>query len=62
MKNEYDFSKGVKGKYFKRYSAGTNVVLIDGDVAKAFPTSAAVNEALRGLMALAEKTVKLRQR
>ncbi|MCC6196672.1 MAG: hypothetical protein IT518_19635, partial [Burkholderiales bacterium] len=48
MRAEYDFSKGVRGKYAKRLGKeGSNVVVLDPDVAKAFPTSAAVNEALR---------------
>jgi hypothetical protein len=51
MRPEYDFSKGVRGKYAKRYAAGTNVVLLDADVVKAFPTSAAVNRALRSVIA-----------
>ena len=44
---EYDFSQGVQGKYAKRYAAGTNVVLLDRDIAEAFPTDEAVNTALR---------------
>lgn len=53
---EYDFSKmtgGVKGKYAERYKAGTNLVLLEPDVAKAFPTAESVNEALRLLMQIA---------
>ncbi len=50
MKDEYDFSKGQRGKYAKQYSEGTNVVLLDPDVAKVFPTSESVNKALRALM------------
>ncbi len=52
LRSEYDLSKlegGVRGKYFKRYSAGTNLVLLQPDVARAFPTGEAVNEALRQL-------------
>lgn len=49
MLDHYDFSGGVRGKYFARYSQGTNVVLLEPDVARAFPTSAAVNQALRKL-------------
>ena len=58
IRREYDLSKldgGVRGKYFKRYSAGTNLVLLQPDVARAFPTEEAVNEALREL-ARATKT------
>lgn len=59
MRGEYrreDLGKGVRGKYLRRYSKGTNLVLLDERVARAFPTSEAVNDALLGLMALAEKT------
>ena len=45
----YDLTGGVRGKYVKRYRQGTNVVLLDPDVAEKFPTSEAVNEALRRL-------------
>jgi hypothetical protein len=50
MRDKYDFSKGVRGKYAKRYAEGTNVVLLEPEVAKAFPTSEAVNKALRKVM------------
>ena len=46
---EYDFTGGVRGKYAKRYAEGTNVVVIDPDVAEYFPDHDSVNEALRGL-------------
>jgi hypothetical protein len=49
MLPEYDLTGGVRGKYAERYARGTNVVLLDPDVAEKFPTSAAVNEALRRL-------------
>lgn len=58
LRPEYDFSQmqgGVKGKYVERYRAGTNLVLLAPDVAKAFPTEADVNEALRLLMQVAER-------
>jgi len=51
MRPEYDFSKAVRGKYAKRYAAGTNVVLLAPDVVKAFPNSDAVNRALRSVLA-----------
>jgi hypothetical protein len=54
--------KGVRGKHFAAYSAGTNLVLLDDAVAKAFPTSEAVNEALLGLLELTERTARLRTR
>lgn len=47
MQAEYDFSTGVRGKYAKRYAQGSNVVVLDPDVAKRFKTSKAVNDALR---------------
>ena len=62
MRKEYrreDLGKGVRGKYFDRVSKGTNLVLLDKKVAKAFPTSAAVNEALIGLLALTEQTNRI---
>jgi hypothetical protein len=49
MRPEYDFSGGVRGKYLPRLAKGTDVVLLDRDVAKVFPTSKAVNDALRVL-------------
>ena len=49
MRAEYDFSKGVRGKYARRYARGTNVVVLDPDVARAFPTAASVNQSLRAL-------------
>ncbi|WP_373537288.1 hypothetical protein [Microcoleus sp.] len=58
LRPEYDFSKmagGVRGKYVERYRTGTNVVLLDPDVAKAFPTNASVNEALRLLLQIAQR-------
>ena len=45
---DFDYSKGVRGKYYKRIlKEGANVVVLEPDVAKAFPNSAAVNDALR---------------
>jgi hypothetical protein len=52
---EYDFSKGVRGKYAKRYTEGTNVVLIDPDVAEFFPDHDTVNEALRSIISIIKK-------
>lgn len=51
MKAEYDFTGGVRGKYAEQYRQGTNVILLDPELSKAFPDSEAVNEALRGLLA-----------
>ena len=47
MRAEYDFSNGVRGKYAKRFARGTDLVLLEPDVAAKFPTAAAVNKALR---------------
>jgi alpha-beta hydrolase superfamily lysophospholipase len=58
LRPEYDFSKiagGVRGKYVERYRAGTNLVRLDPDIAQAFPTDAAVNEALRLLLQIAQR-------
>ncbi len=55
MLKEYDFSKGVRGKYAQRYAEGSNVVVLPPDLAQAFPTSEAVTDALRGLVSLAQK-------
>lgn len=55
MLPEYDFSGGVRGKYTERYRQGTNLVLLDPDVAATFPDSAAVNSALRLLADIAER-------
>jgi len=49
MRKGYDFSKGVKGKYTKKYKVGTNIVLLDPDVARVFKTPRSVNQALRSL-------------
>ena len=52
LRQEYDFSqmKGVRGKYVSRYREGTNLVLLDPDIAAAFPDAKAVNDALRSLL------------
>jgi hypothetical protein len=47
MLDEYDFGKGVRGKYAKQYAQGTNVVILSPDVAEVFADSESVNEALR---------------
>ncbi|HEX6083585.1 MAG TPA: hypothetical protein VF266_03610 [Thermoanaerobaculia bacterium] len=51
MRAEYDFSKGVRGKYYQRYRQGTNLVLIEPDLAKVFHDSETVNLALRQFLA-----------
>lgn len=56
MLPEYDFSKGVRGKYSKQYHQGSNIVVLAPDVAKRFPNSEAVNQALRSLARLQVRT------
>ncbi|MCX5885520.1 MAG: hypothetical protein NT096_06395 [Proteobacteria bacterium] len=65
MRAEYDFdySKAIRGKYHKRLlEEGTNIVVLEPDVAKAFSTSTAVNEALRSLLDLTRSTQRLTSR
>jgi hypothetical protein len=63
MLPEYDFTGAVRGKYYERYRQGTNVVLLDPDMAEVFRDSAAVNDALRTLVSVAEaKVASLRKR
>ena len=53
LRPEYDFASmrgGVRGKYFRRFRAGVNLALLEPEVAKAFPSDAAVNEALRAVL------------
>ena len=53
MRQEYDFASmkgGVRGKHYEQYRKGSNVVLLDPDIAEAFPSEDAVNEALRGIL------------
>ena len=62
LKSEYDFdySKAVRGKYIKRLiEEGANIVMLEPDVAKVFNNSASVNDALRSLLNLTEKTRRL---
>jgi len=49
MLPEYDFSAGVRGKHFRRYQRGTNVVVLEPDVAKVFSNAETVNDSLRAL-------------
>ena len=50
MLEEYDFSKGVRGKYAGRFAQGSSVVVLDPDVAQVFTDSESVNQALRALI------------
>jgi hypothetical protein len=55
MRSEYDFSKGVRGKYAERFKEGTNIVVLKPEVAEVFPDSAAVNDALMALVRIARR-------
>ena len=50
MRSEYDFSGGVRGKYAKRYAEGTNLILLEPDLAAEFPDSRSVSRALRAYL------------
>ncbi len=58
VRREFDFSRGERGKYLRRYKAGTNLVALSPDLREAFPDSAAVNDALRELLKIAKKSLK----
>jgi hypothetical protein len=55
MRDEYDFSGGVRGRYVDRLKEGSNVVLISPDLSEKFPSEEAVNEALRELLRIREQ-------
>jgi len=57
-----DLGQGVRGKYYESYQEGTNLVLLSPDVAKAFPTEDAVNDALRSLIEIARKSTGVTRR
>ena len=62
LRPEYDFSElgnAVRGKYAEAYKQGSNLVLLDEDIARAFPNERAVNDALRLLMDLAKQQAQL---
>lgn len=56
---DFDFSKAVRGKYYRQYLESTNVVVLDPDVAAAFRNAEAVNQALRAMLQFAEQTSNL---
>ena len=58
MRDEYDFAHGVRGKYARRYAQGTNVVVLEPDVAKVFPNSEAVNSSLCALAGIIRRLKK----
>lgn len=65
MRSEYkrsDFTKLERGKFYPAVAAGTSVVLLEPAIAKAFPTSKAVNEALASLLVLTEQTTRITRR
>ena len=55
MLSEYDFSAGIRGKYAKRYQEGSNVVVLDRDVAKVFHDCTTINSALRSLIGISHQ-------
>jgi len=60
---DFDYSKAVRGKYYRRlHEEGSNIVVLDEDIAAAFRDSASVNEALRSLLDLTETTKRLTKR
>ena len=65
MRSEYtrsDFTKLIRGKFYPAVVAGTSVALLEPAIAKAFPTSKTVNEALAGLLVLTEKLTRITRR
>jgi len=65
LRKEYkrgDFGKMSRGKYARRIAASTNVVLLDPEVAHAFPTDRSVNDALRSLIGIAKASARLSRR
>ena len=62
LRAEYDFSSGVRGVTAKRYAGGSNIVVIDPDLQPLFPTSEAVNDALRSLASIAERAATKKQK
>jgi len=59
MRAEYDFSRGVRGKYSRRYAQGANVIVLEPDVAKVFPNAASVNDSLRALAGIIRRQHKV---
>lgn len=64
LRSEYDFAEltgGTRGRYLRRYRTGTNLALLDPDVAAAFPTDEAVNDALRTILKAASSIRRTRK-
>ena len=59
IREEYDFTRGARGKYSKRFAQGTNVVVLESDVAKIFPSSRVVNSSLRALAGIIRQREKV---
>lgn len=62
MRAHYDFTGGIRGKYARRYAKGTNVVVLDPDVARLFPNREAVNETLRAVAQIVQIQERMRGR
>ena len=65
MRSEYvreDLGKGTRGKYYRQYQEGTNLVLLDADVAAVFSTEDSVNQTLRSLIDVAQRSTGLTNR
>ena len=58
QRGEYDFSRGVRGKYARRYAQGANVVVLEADVARMFPSAEVVNDSLRALAGIIRRQRK----
>ncbi len=58
MLPEYDFGRGVHGKYSKKFAEGTNIIVLDPDVLKSFPDSVSVNQTLRAIAKIAQRSRK----
>ena len=59
MRAGYDFSRGTRGKYARRFAQGANVVVLESDVAKVFPSSKTVNSSLRALAGIIRNREKV---
>jgi len=59
MLEEYDFSRGVRGKYVNRFKEGSNIVVLSPDVAEVFTDSESVNEALRTLIKITRESKRI---
>ena len=65
LRKEYrreDLGRGVRGKYYREYMKGTNLVLLRPEIAQAFPTAEAVNDALQSLIDVATRSANLTTR